>query len=344
MKLYKSILNLRKIVIIKLCKLLKVNINNKKYKLLTKKDLINQINNKLLDKFTVQQLKTLCLNNKINLYNNLKKRQLHNKIKYYIKKKNKYNLINSYYYDLQQTNKKIINKEVLQTNNESFGISCEYALCKIYKLNNNLSHRINENSIKNLTKILNNFKIEFQNKYNLVCYKYLGHINNSTDFLCKNYKLNKNNITLSVKSNINNNHLCCPQNIGQCTIKSFINKIKKNHYFKYLKLDLNSKFKIKKFIINNINKLFSIYYNNLFTCNYLLWIKKNKSNINYQIIKKKKIVKLNPKFFSFTKNIRTWSESNTLKYKNISIGLFQIHNNRNCVKFRFNLANLLKLL
>jgi hypothetical protein len=215
---------------------------------------------------------------------------------------------------------------------------------KIYKLQNNLSNRINNDYINMLSNALNKFKNEFQNNYNLICYKYLGNINNDIDFLCKNKKLKTNNISLSVKSNINKNFLCCPQNIGQCTIKSFINKIKKHYYFKCIKLNLNSKFQIKKFIINNINKLFTLYYNNLFKCNYLLWIKKNKSNIDYQIIKRPKIIKLNPKLFSFTKNIKTWNESNTLKYNNLSIGVFQLHNNRNCIKFRFNLNNLLKLL
>ena len=48
---------------------------------------------------------------------------------------------------------------------------------------------------------------------------------------------------------------------------------------------------------------------------------------------------------SFTKeNIEDWNESNTVKYNNLSIGEFQVHKNRNCYKFRFNLTNLVKIM
>jgi hypothetical protein len=117
------------------------------------------------------------------------------------------------------------------------------------------------------------------------------------------------------------------------------------HYFKYNAIKKHTKFQIKKFIIKNINHLFNIYFNNLFKCDYLLWIKHNKNDdINYNLIKKPKKIKLNNKLFSFTKNIYTWKESNTLKYNNKTIGLFQIHNNRDCIKFRFNLTNLLEII
>ena len=54
--------------------------------------------------------------------------------------------------------------------------------------------------------------------------------------------------------------------------------------------------------------------------------------------------------FSFTQSLENWNESNTLKYsindteKPISIGEFQVHKNRSCFKFRFNIKNILKIL
>ena len=37
--------------------------------------------------------------------------------------------------------------------------------------------------------------------------------------------------------------------------------------------------------------------------------------------------------FTFTRQtIEKWNESNTVKYDGISIGEFQVHNNRNCFK------------
>ena len=345
MKYYKSIISLKKIELIQFYKILyKYKGNTKKLFLLTKKELIHKINNKLLNNLTCKELYNICVYNNINIYKSIKKKKILNKLLYFITQKSKYNLINQYYYDNKNNNTKIIkyqNKKK-RFNNESFGISCEYVLCKIYNLKNNLHSRINYNYINNLTTILNQFKYEFKKDYKLECKKYIGFKNNHIDFLCSD-NINKN-ISLSVKSNINNNNLCCPQNIGQCTFNSYISKIKKNHYFKFNKISLNSKFQIKKFIINNINKLFIIYYHNLFSCNYLLWIKENNNNINYDIIKKPNIIKLKPELFTFTKNLKTWKESNTLKYNDITLGLFQIHNNRNCIKFRFNLSNLLKLI
>ena len=48
--------------------------------------------------------------------------------------------------------------------------------------------------------------------------------------------------------------------------------------------------------------------------------------------------------FTFTKNLENWNESNTVKYYGITIGEFQVHNNRNCLKFRFDMKNLIELL
>jgi hypothetical protein len=347
MKYFKSLLYLKKKDLIQFCKSLKLS--KKKYHLYTKYKIIQIINNSLINKLTLRDLQNICLNNNIIIYKTLKKKQLQQKIKYYITKNYKYNLINNYYYNKYLNNsdntiKNIVNKKHTNINNETFGISCEYTLCKIYNLKNNLYKRINYQYINNLYPILQQFKYEFKNKFNLKCSEFIGHTNNDIDFKCSYINKKNNNITLSVKSNINNNNLCCPQNIGQCTLNSYIKKIKTFHYFKYKKINIKNKYNIKKFIIVNITKLFNIYYDNLFKCNYLLWIKKNNNNINYDIIKKPNNIKLNYKLFSFTKNLNNWNESNTLKYNNLTIGIFQIHNKRNCIKFRFNLKNLLKLI
>ena len=342
---YKSFLNLNKEELYNYSKILFIKFK-KPFKQILKLDIINKINDKLLLKLSYKELILLSNLYKINLYKKYNNTQLRNKLKYYIKTKYKYNLLTCYFYNkhLSLQNNIQNTKKINNTNNESFGITCEYVLCNLYKLDNNLYKRINHNYLQNLNITLNKFKFEFQNKYNLKCYDFLGYQNNNIDFLCKRNN-NIKNITLSVKSNINNNKLCCPQNIGQCTIKSFINKINKIHYFKNNKITSNTKFQIKKFIIKNINHLFNIYFNNLFTCNYLLWVKHHKNNsINYHIIKKPEKIKLNYNLLKFSKNIYNWKECNTLNYNNKTIGIFQLHNNRDCIKFRFNLHNLLQLI
>ena len=71
-------------------------------------------------------------------------------------------------------------------------------------------------------------------------------------------------------------------------------------------------------------------------------------NIKFNEVKQK----IDSDNFIFTKNLDTWNESATMKveYKIedkktiLSLGEYQIHNNRNCIKFRFDLKNLLRYL
>ena len=44
---------------------------------------------------------------------------------------------------------------------------------------------------------------------------------------------------------------------------------------------------------------------------------------------------------SFSKNSDNWNEGSTLKYNNKNIGEFQFHKNRDCIKFRFFMLNLI---
>jgi hypothetical protein len=316
-----TLLNLKK-----LCKKLKIlNIKNK-----NKKYIINKINLKLLHNLSNNNLYELSkiLNIK---KQNINKNALIYKINSIIKINN-INFISKFY------NNNLICKDY----NETFGITCEYMICKIYNLKNNLKSRINEFYLHNLEIILNKVKSELVNKYKLICKEYIGYQNKSYDFICENI-INNKKYNLSIKSNINGNKMVCPQLIGQCTKNSFIKFILSNKCYK--NLIINSEQDIKQFIINNLLFLFNSYYKNLFCCDYLLWIKKDKNNnILSKLIKKPKLYKINSKLLKLTKNINSWKECNTLKYNKIPIGLFQIHKNRNCIKFRFNFENLLKII
>ena len=103
----------------------------------------------------------------------------------------------------------------------------------------------------------------------------------------------------------------------------------------------------KKMVFDNIEKIMPIYVNHLFDSNWLLWIYETKNGFEHKAISGESIEEFNWKKenFSFTKKtIEEWNESNTVKYNGISIGEFQVHTNRNCFKFRFNLKNLLGIL
>ena len=99
-------------------------------------------------------------------------------------------------------------------------------------------------------------------------------------------------------------------------------------------------------VYKNIDKMIPIYLSHLFDTDFLLWIYERKGKIYYKIFEKNyacnKIWEKSK--FSFTKsNIEDWNESNTVKYNGVTIGEFQIHKNRDCYKFRFNLMNLVKI-
>ena len=89
-----------------------------------------------------------------------------------------------------------------------------------------------------------------------------------------------------------------------------------------------------------------IYVEHLFDSNYLLWIYKRNDKYQFKIIEKDyaKSFAWKKENISFSKEkIDDWNESNTLKYNGVSIGEFQVHKNRDCFKFRFNLENFLKV-
>jgi hypothetical protein len=320
----------------KLCK--KHNIKIKKK--ITKKDIIHKLNRFLLKSITKSEL--------INLYENITKHninksntkiQLINKLLYRTKSNNltvSVNKISSYFYNKYQNN---INK----INYGAFGNTCEYALCKIFKLNITNHNGIETSYINILTKSLYNIKQEFKNTYNMKCIQYIGNTNHKVDFLCKSLN-NDIKYTLSVKSNINSKHLVCPQILGQCSFNTFVKFIKE-----IKNIIIQDFIQLKDFISKNLLFLFNTYYTYLFSCDYLLWIKKNtdtgNSNdiINYKILTKKNLDYLVSANFTLSNSLNNWNSYNSLRYNNSTIGIFQLHNNRNIIKFRFYLDNLLKL-
>jgi len=316
----------------KFCK--KHNIKIKKK--ITKKDIIHKLNRFLLKSITKSELINLYENiTKHNINKSNTKTQLINKLLYRTKSNNltvSVNKISSYFHNKYKNNK---------INYGAFGNTCEYALCKIFKLNMQKHNGIETSYINILIKSLYNIKQEFKNTYNMKCIQYIGNTNNKVDFLCKSLN-NDIEYTLSVKSNINSKHLVCPQVLGQCSFNTFIKFIKE-----IKNIIIQDFTQLKDFISNNLLFLFNTYYTSLFSCDYLLWIKKNTGNgndsINYKILSKKNLDYLVSTNFTLSNSLNNWNSSKCLRYNNRTIGIFQFHNKRNTIKFRFYLDNLLKL-
>ena len=227
-------------------------------------------------------------------------------------------------------------------NNETFGISTELTICDEYNLANSINlERTNKNCVNIVKPVIEKMKSETQ--INII--EHWGGNNGSIDF---KYKEGNETKTLSVKTNKSKSGpKVCPQNIGQPTKKKFL---------EWFSLPQNSdNIDIKNYIIENTERLIKDYYNNLFCCNKLLWIYKNNTNkFDYKLMEKSDYP-FTDNNFTFTRYIKdediknskskkAWVEGTTVKYNNISIGEFQLHNNRDCIKFRFFMRNLIKFI
>jgi hypothetical protein len=104
---------------------------------------------------------------------------------------------------------------------------------------------------------------------------------------------------------------------------------------------------IKQYIQDNVNTLLNIYTLNIYTLNTfdcpvvyynkdknLLLFVKLKDNINW--------TNYDITFSHIIKN-KKWNESSSIIINNTTIGEFQIHNHRDCIKFRWSFEKILNL-
>lgn len=241
-------------------------------------------------------------------------------------------------YKRYQSQKKAIPKTIKEylffikcETNESLGVTLEQQLCLINQIKypQSLNSRSLNSYHLDLKMVLKQF---FKDYPQIRLTKYLGSNQNIVDFLLIDGS------TLSVKSNKVNSKVC-PARIGQ---------LSKKRFFEEFGLPQNTDIKdLKVFIFQNIFQLTFKYYQNLFVSDFILWVYKQKNQFYYSFIDRKNVYPYpfyKKEYFFFTRTVENWNESVTLKYKNVSIGEFQIHKNRDCIKFRFHLKNLLNFL
>lgn len=215
---------------------------------------------------------------------------------------------------------------------EDLGKITEYALCLVLKIpfESNFKYSIEEaekikERIKEIKSLLQDLK-----------YKHTGKSSKLYDFTLEDSIETSKNI--SVKTNKNKNcDKICPQLIGQPTKKKFC------EFFKLP--EKSSDEKIKNFIVENISKILVDYFKYCFHCILLYYNKEDDVVMLIQDSKNIDWEKLTLKF-THLENKKSWNESTTLFFvkeeKKITLGEFQVHNNRSNIKFRFNLKNLLK--
>ena len=249
-------------------------------------------------------------------------------------------------------------------NNEVIGISAEIAIADIFNVTIDNNYRMRGN-----TEIINLLKKDiskiFSNENIPLPFKHVAEGQNPIDFILNNDE------TLSVKTNKRQLGKVAPQIIGQPTNETYFLNMK-NKFPNITEFDIINELKKRKIEDNyeNRSKIFkeisikyidiiiNEYWKNLVECDYLLFfynvVDKNENisrNSEYIVLRKElKLPNWSKENFSFTKSLENWNESNTVKYrinnikKPISIGEFQVHKNRNCFKFRFNIKNILKII
>lgn len=233
-----------------------------------------------------------------------------------------------------------------QSNNETLGITAEKAVCDLFGLEypknffNRYSYELQHLLSGPISYAFQSLPSPIKHCGSLKGERG-GNSKSSYDFILAGNK------TLSLKTNIGKK--VCPPEVGQPNDKTCY------LYFKdFVEEDHINKNNFKRMVYNHIDKLIPIYMSHMFDSDYLLRIFENtKKDIlqtgylyGFDIIEKdfgKNFVWEKEKF-SFTQpTLEKWNESNSVSYAGISLGEFQVHNNRNCFKFRFNFDNLLKI-
>lgn len=224
-------------------------------------------------------------------------------------------------------------------NTEQLGIMVEKELCNITKTKFNTKRKY----IDMPEEISDDISKTLGGDFKRMKMKHVGHLNKEYDFLKEKGK------TVSIKTIMTGNKIC-PQTIGQCSLRSLNNK---------MSLNIDNKRSFKKFFLENKMEMIENYLKALFCCDTMV-VFKFRSGIVYIIEKTDDaLIKFENKvndnlndMFTTSKDIYNWKESNTIYYlskhksKEIkeSIGEIQIHNNRDCIKFRFNVNVLIDMI
>ena len=244
-------------------------------------------------------------------------------------------------------------------NNETVGISAELAVADIFDVPVNAAYRQRGNA--EIAAAIGGVAAEAFAKYGIPRpIKHIAEKDDLVDFLLENGE------TLSVKSNMKTNDKVAPQKVGQPTADSYFFE----HFSEFYDIEAIQRKKrgrkndeeeqkkalekvrlFKTTTLARTDELMRVYWNNLFDCDYLLYISGvllpgNRLNPRMKCLVFPNLQTPNwdYKKFSFTKSAESWNESCTVKYAGVTIGDFQVHKNRDNLKFRFALKGVQKLM
>ncbi len=212
--------------------------------------------------------------------------------------------------------------KVLMT--EDLGKKFEMAICMLYEIPFDGSYKYSMEDATKLSTRIRPFRELFN--HNLI---HVAKGGNKYDFDV----IGVEGLHLSAKTSKKDGKVC-PQVIGQPSKKKFC-----SHFNLSETITLEE---IKVYITDNLFDMLPIYFNNTFECP-ILYYNKNK-NLCLFIVNERPIDwRTYIIEFSHLKKNKSWGESSTISINNITIGEFQVHNHRDCIKFRWAFENILKV-
>ena len=207
---------------------------------------------------------------------------------------------------------------------EDLGKIFEMAICLLYETEYDGNYKYSLEEANNIKDKLYKLKEVFPYKI-----QHIAKNGNKYDF----QSIDNDNTYLSAKTTKKDAKVC-PQVIGQPSKKKFC------EFFGIdLLYDLDQ---IKHYIETNVKSLLEIYIFNTFDCP-IVYYNKHKSILLFvKLMENINWTKCEVSFSHILKN-KKWNESSCIIVNGITIGEFQIHNHRNCIKFRWSFEKLLNL-
>ena len=214
---------------------------------------------------------------------------------------------------------------------EDLGKKFEMGICMLYGIEYDGKYKYSMEEAEKLKERLTNFPKVFPHKL-----KHTAKNGSQYDFTGEEDET----IKLSAKTTKKDGKVC-PQVIGQPSKKKFC---------EFFNVDSNFTLEqIKEYIEVNVDKMLNIYFDLTFDCPILYYNQKRDvlqlvkltthQNGDHQKINWSELIIE----FSHKKKNKAWAESSTISINNVTIGEFQVHNNRDCIKFRWAFENLLKI-
>lgn len=231
---------------------------------------------------------------------------------------------------------------IIAMNNADLGMTLQSRICYLYNVKPNekakrqFESSFNASFVPKLDQIIETIFNTIKH-YPVRCTTFEKSTNKDETLIPYNFVL-ENGQTLSVRTS-KSSKMVAPRVVGQAgfnVLNSFFSSFNKGKLF--------SQEQIRKTVYKNINEMLPTFVSYLLNSDYTIWVYTEKSDFNYYIVDNNVAVDIEYKRnnFSFTRDLESWLESNTLKYNGISIAEVQTHKNRT-FKFRFNFPNLIKL-